>query len=205
MPDFTFEYDAIGSGLAPVVGVDEAGRGPWAGPVVAGAAILDIETIPDDLRLGLDDSKKLNSDKREILFSLLRDHAKTGVGIASVQEIDHINILQATMLAMTRCVENLGVTPGMILVDGNRLPDWSYASQAIIKGDGRSLSIAAASIVAKVSRDHIMADLAKDHPQYGWQRNAGYGTKQHQQGLAEFGVTEHHRRSFKPIRKILGI
>jgi ribonuclease HII len=205
MPDFNFEYEAIGQGLAPVVGVDEAGRGPWAGPVVAGAAILDIETLPESLRLGLDDSKKVKAEKREILFYLLLAHAKTGVGIASVQEIDKINILQATMLAMKRAVEDLGITPGMVLVDGNRLPDWPYASQAIIKGDGRSLSIAAGSIVAKVSRDHIMADLAQDHPQYGWERNAGYGTKQQQQGLVEFGICQHHRRSFKPIRKILGI
>ena len=120
-------------------------------------------------------------------------------------EIDTLNILQATMLAMKRAVEGLGLTPGMILVDGNHLPDWSYPSQVIIKGDGRSLSIAAASIVAKVSRDQIMADLAKDHPQYGWEKNAGYGTKGHQQRLAEFGACRHHRRSFKPIRKILGI
>jgi ribonuclease HII len=182
MPDFNFEYEAIGQGLAPVVGVDEAGRGPWAGPVVAGAAILDIETLPESLRLGLDDSKKLKAEKREILFDLLLAHAKTGVGIASVQEIDKINILQATMLAMKRAVEDLGITPGMVLVDGNRLPDWPYASQAIIKGD-----------------------LAQDHPQYGWERNAGYGTKQQQQGLVEFGICQHHRRSFKPIRKILGI
>jgi ribonuclease HII len=205
MLDFNFEYESIGQGLVPVVGVDEAGRGPWAGPVVAGAAILNIETLPESLRLGLDDSKKLTPKKREELFQLLLTCAKTGLGISEVAEIDTLNILQATMLAMKRAVEDLGLTPGMILVDGNLLPDWSYPSQAIIKGDGRSLSIAAASIVAKVSRDQVMADLAKDHPQYGWERNSGYGTKGHQQGLAEFGVCQHHRRSFKPIRKILGI
>lgn len=205
MLDFKFEYDSIEQGLIPVVGVDEAGRGPWAGPVVAGAAILDIETLPKSLRLGLDDSKKLTSKKRKKLFQLLLTCSKMGLGISSVDEIDTLNILQATMLAMKRAVEDLGLTPGMILVDGNLLPNWSYPSQAIIKGDGRSLSIAAASIVAKVSRDQIMSDLAKGHPQYGWEKNSGYGTRGHQQGLAEFGVCQHHRRSFKPIRNILGV
>ena len=205
MLDSNLEYEFIERGLIPVVGVDEAGRGPWAGPVVAGAVILNIETLPKSLRLGLDDSKKLTSKKREELFQLLLTCAKIGIGISSVDEIDTLNILQATMLAMKRAVEGLRLAPGMILVDGNLLPDWSYPSQAIIKGDGRSLSIAAASIVAKVSRDQVMADLAKEHPQYGWEKNAGYGTKGHQQGLAEFGVCQHHRRSFRPIRKILGI
>lgn len=203
MPDLTFEYDAFAKGLSPVAGVDEAGRGPWAGPVVAGAAILDPETLPDSLRHGLDDSKKLKADRRETLFVTLQQHATIGVGIAEVGEIDSLNILQATMLAMTRAVEDLGVKPGMVLVDGNRLPRLPCPGEALVKGDGRSLSIAAASIVAKVSRDKIMAELAEDHPGYGWDRNAGYGTKQHQQALAEFGVTEHHRRSFKPIRAIL--
>ncbi len=198
-----FEYEAIAEGLSPVCGVDEAGRGPWAGPVVAGAAILDPETLPEDLRLGLDDSKKLKADKREALFERLKDHAITGVGIASVEEIDRLNILQATMLAMTRALENLAVKPGMVLVDGNRLPTLPCPGICIVKGDGRSLSIAAASIVAKVSRDAIMAELAIKHPGYGWQHNAGYGTKKHQQGLAEFGITEHHRRSFAPIRRLL--
>ena len=203
MPDFMFEYEAIGEGLSPVCGVDEAGRGPWAGPVVAGAAILDPETLPEDLRLGLDDSKKLKVDKREALFDRLKDHAIIAIGIASVEEIDRLNILQATMLAMTRALENLAVKPGMVLVDGNRLPSLPCPGISIVKGDGRSLSIAAASIVAKVTRDAIMAELAIKHPGYGWQHNAGYGTKKHQQGLAEFGITEHHRRSFAPIRRLL--
>jgi len=203
MPDFTFEYEAIAEGLSPVCGVDEAGRGPWAGPVVAGAAILDPDTLPECLRQGLDDSKKLKANKREALFTLLKDHAVTGLGIASVEEIDNLNILQATMLAMTRAVADLDIKPGMILVDGNRLPDFFCPAEALVKGDGRSLSIAAASIVAKVSRDAIMTELAEMHPGYGWQTNAGYGTKKHIQGLAEFGVTEHHRRSFAPIRRIL--
>ena len=205
MLNFNFEYESIEQNFVPVVGVDEAGRGPWAGPVVAGAVILDIETMPERLRLDLDDSKKLTSQKREELFQLLLNCATIGVGISSVDEIDALNILQATMLAMKRAVEDLVLSPGMILVDGNVLPNWSYPCRAIIKGDGRSLSIAAASIVAKVTRDQVMADLAKCHPQYGWERNAGYGTKEHQQGLVEFGVCKHHRRSLKPIRNILGI
>ena len=205
MLNFNFEYEYIEQGLNPVVGVDEAGRGPWAGPVVAGAVIIDAETMPERLSLDLDDSKKLTSQKREELFQLLLNCAKIGIGISSVVEIDALNILQATMLAMRRAVEDLGLSPGMVLVDGNILPNWSYPSQAIIKGDGRSLSIAAASIVAKVSRDQFMSDLAKDYPQYGWERNAGYGTKEHQHGLVEFGVCKHHRRSFKPIKNILGI
>ncbi len=198
-----FEYEAIAEGLSPVCGVDEAGRGPWAGPVVAGAAILDPQTLPDSLRMGLDDSKKLKAEKRQALFALLADHAITGIGIATVEEIDRLNILQATMLAMTRAVADLKVKPGMVLIDGNRLPDLPYPAEALVKGDGRSLSIAAASIVAKVSRDAIMAALASSHPGYGWQHNSGYGTKKHIQGLAEFGVTIHHRRSFAPIRRLL--
>jgi len=205
MPDFTFEYEAIAEGLGPVAGIDEAGRGPWAGPVVAGAVILDPETLPDDLRFGLNDSKKLKADKRDGLLNLLQEHAETGIGIASVEEIDALNILQATMLAMSRAVENLGTKPGMALVDGNRLPELLCPAEALVKGDGRSLSIAAASIIAKVTRDRIMAKLADAHPHYGWERNAGYGTKRHQQALADHGVCEHHRRSFAPIRKILAL
>jgi len=203
MPDFTFELDAIDKDLSPVCGVDEAGRGPWAGPVVAGAAILDIDTLPADLRDGLDDSKKLTAIKRNALYDSLVENAVTGVGIADVDEIDTLNILGATMLAMTRAVNALTTSPGMALVDGNRTPELCCPVRTIIKGDGRSLSIAAASIVAKVTRDRIMAELAVVHPEYGWVNNSGYGTRQHQQALAEFGVTEHHRRSFKPIQKIL--
>ncbi len=203
MPDFMFEYEAIAEGLTPVAGIDEAGRGPWAGPVVAGAVILDINEAPDDLRLGLDDSKKLPQKKREHLFGLLQNHATYGVGIASVEEIDRLNILAATMLAMQRAVADLGAAPGIALVDGNRAPDLACPVKTLIKGDGRSLSIAAASIIAKVTRDRIMADLAEAHPEYGWQRNAGYGTPEHRKALAIHGITHHHRRSFKPIRILL--
>ena len=203
MPDFSLEQDAIDDGLSPVCGVDEAGRGPWAGPVVAGAAILDITTLPESLKSGLDDSKKLKSGKRAELFQALQDSAHLGVGIASVEEIDQMNILQATLTAMRRAVENLGVNPALVLVDGNRAPDLVCPVRTVIKGDGLSLSIAAASIVAKVTRDRIMADLAEIHPGYGWDRNAGYGTAEHQRALADLGVTDHHRRSFAPIRKII--
>ncbi len=203
MPDFTLEQRAIDDGHGPICGVDEAGRGPWAGPVVAGAAILDMATLPDSLRNGLDDSKKLKAGKRAEMFQALKDYARLGVGIASVEEIDRMNILQATLTAMGRAVEDLGIVPGLALVDGNRTPDLFCPAQTVIKGDGLSLSIAAASIVAKVTRDRIMTDLAADHPGYGWDRNAGYGTAEHQRALADLGVTDHHRRSFAPIRKIL--
>ncbi|MBH88712.1 MAG: ribonuclease HII [Magnetovibrio sp.] len=205
MLNFNSENNLIEKGFVPVAGVDEAGRGTWAGPVVAGAVSLDVKTIPKRLRLGLDDSKKLASKKRKELYQLLLDYARVGVGLSSVNEIDKLNILQATMLAMKRAVVDLGLKPGMVLVDGNHIPNWIYPSQAIIKGDRQSPSIAAASIVAKVSRDKVMADLALDYPQYGWERNAGYGTKAHRQGLAEFGICEHHRRSFKPIKNIIAV
>lgn len=198
-----FEYAALAEGLGPVCGVDEAGRGPWAGPVVAGAAILNPATLPDSLLQGLDDSKKIKPEKRKILLGLLQDHAITSMGIASVHEIDTLNILAATMLAMSRAVQSLSVKPGMALIDGNRLPKLTCPAEALVKGDGLSLSIAAASIVAKVSRDKIMAKLAETYPAYGWDHNAGYGTKEHQQGLTDFGVTEHHRQSFAPVKKIL--
>ncbi|MBL6957472.1 MAG: ribonuclease HII [Rhodospirillales bacterium] len=200
MPDFELERAAGGL----VCGVDEAGRGPWAGPVVAGAAILDTATLPDNLRLGLDDSKKLKAEKRETLFAALEQHAVIGVGIASVAEIDTLNILQATLLAMGRAVAALGTQPDLALVDGNREPDLICPARCVVKGDGKSLSIAAASIVAKVTRDRIMGELDQAHPGYGWGHNAGYGTAEHKAALDSLGVTPHHRRSFAPIIKILG-
>jgi len=203
MPDFSLEQNAIDQGHCPVCGVDEAGRGPWAGPVIAGAVILDMNNLPDLLRSGLDDSKKLNAPKRALLFEALQDCAQIGVGMATVQEIDDINILQGTLMAMQRAVANLPQAPSFALVDGNRPPSLECAVRTVIKGDGLSLSIAAASIVAKVTRDRIMVDLANRHPGYGWERNAGYGTPQHQRGLAKLGITDHHRRSFAPIAKLL--
>ena len=195
MPDFAFEEAAGGR----VAGIDEVGRGPWAGPVVAAAAILDPAKLPSDLAARVDDSKKLSRPIREMLFEALQQHALLGVGMASVSEIDANNILAATMLAMRRAVEALPIEPHIALVDGNRAPDLPCPVQTIIRGDGLSLSIAAASIIAKVTRDRIMTNLAKKHPGYGWERNVGYGTKAHKDGLDRCGVTIHHRRSFKPI------
>ena len=199
MPDFALEKEAGGV----VAGVDEAGRGPWAGPVVAAAAILDPNTLPHHVQEQLDDSKKLTAKARDRLFDALTGNIYQGVGIASVDEIDTQNILAATMLAMQRAVHNLPVQPDIALVDGNRAPDLSCPVRTVVRGDGLSLSIAAASIVAKVTRDRIMAELALKHPGYAWDRNAGYGTKAHREGLDRFGVTEHHRRSFKPIAAYL--
>ncbi|MDE3038765.1 MAG: ribonuclease HII [Pseudomonadota bacterium] len=195
MPDFSFESSHGGI----VAGVDEAGRGPWAGPVVAAAVILDPARLPD----GVDDSKKVPAAKREMLYGLILASARTGVGMASAQEIDALNILQATMLAMQRAVASLGGLPDVALVDGNRAPKLPCPAQMIVGGDALCLSIAAASIIAKVTRDRIMQDLAEEFPYYGWETNAGYGTSAHQNGLREYGVTPHHRRSFAPIRALL--
>ena len=179
MPDFSIE-DRFADKI--IAGVDEAGRGPWAGPVVAGAVIIDRDLISDELILGLDDSKKLKPKMRENLFELLHQCAVIGVGIADVAEIDEKNILQATMLAMGRAVKNLNASPMVALVDGNRPPKLDCRAQCVVRGDGISLSIAAASIVAKVTRDRIMANLAQKHPGYGWETNQGYGTKAHREG-----------------------
>ncbi len=200
MPDFSLEEEFSGT----VVGIDEAGRGPWAGPVVAGAVILDRDKLPDSLRHGLNDSKKLSPAAREKLFALLTpDIAKVGVGHASAIEIDQLNILKATFLAMARAVEALGIVPGLALVDGNRPPPLPCPVRCVIKGDGKSLSIAAASIIAKVTRDRIMSDLAIRYPEFGWERNAGYGTAEHQAALARLGPTTEHRASYAPIKRLL--
>ena len=204
MPDWTFEDAARRAGHDVIAGVDEAGRGPWAGPVVAGAAILDRHNLSSALRTGLDDSKKLKPDAREDLFAELWATARIGVGEASVDEIDIMNILQATMLAMARAVAALGdPTPSYALIDGNSEPALACSLECVVKGDGHSLSIAAASIVAKVTRDRIMRKLDARHPGYGWASNAGYGTREHQDALARLGITSFHRKSFAPIRKIL--
>lgn len=196
-PDYSFESAAP---AGPVCGVDEVGRGPWAGPVVAGAAIIDPAGAP----IGLNDSKKLSAAKRNALFEQLLTCAETGVGIATVEEIDRLNILNATYLAMRRAIAALPRKPGFALIDGNKIPpDPPCPAEAVVKGDSRSLSIAAASIMAKVTRDRIMTDLSREWPGYGWESNAGYGVKAHASALLELGVTPHHRRSFKPIHKIL--
>ena len=199
MPDFQHEDGS----LKPVAGFDEAGRGPWAGPVVASAVILPRDAMPVSLLTKLDDSKKVRKTARETLFAELRAVAEIGIGITSPAEIDEFNILQASMLAMQRAAKGLTIKPASALVDGNHAPDIPYEVKTIVKGDSRSLSIAAASIVAKVTRDRIMADLSKQYPGYGWESNAGYGTKEHYNALLQLGVTPEHRQSFTPIRNLL--
>ena len=194
MPDFSLEMAISG----PVAGVDEAGRGPWAGPVVAAAAILSPDIVPD----GIDDSKRLTRTRRADLFRQIRESALIGIGAADVNEIDTLNILQATMLAMQRAVAALPILPALVLVDGNRIPDLLCPAQAVVKGDSRSLSIAAASIIAKETRDRQMRQLARQYPSYGWERNAGYGTREHANALKRFGPTPYHRRSFKPVKEL---
>lgn len=182
-----------------VAGVDEVGRGPLAGPVMAAAVILGDARI-----VGLKDSKRLSPKKRAGLSDIIRAEAMAvGVGLATVTEIDRLNILEATMLAMTRAVAALAVLPAMVLVDGNRCPAWGWPSRAIVKGDATVPEIAAASIVAKVARDRKMADAARNYPGYGWERNAGYGVPEHLAGLRKYGATPLHRRSFAPVRKII--
>lgn len=195
LPDLSLE-SALGGCVA---GVDEAGRGPWAGPVVAAAVILDERCIPS----GIHDSKKLTAAARESLYTHLMAQARVGIGQASVEEIDSLNILRATLLAMQRAVAMLNPAPTHVLVDGNRAPLLPMTTHTVVGGDRRSLSVGAASIIAKVTRDRIMQSLAETYPGYGWERNAGYGTSLHQQGLAQHGITPHHRRSFAPIRALL--
>ncbi|MDH3665880.1 MAG: ribonuclease HII [Paracoccaceae bacterium] len=198
-PDLTQE-DAVFGKTVTVCGIDEAGRGPWAGPVVAAAVVLDRSTIPD----GLDDSKRLSAVRRATLFDRIMADASVGIGAASVSEIDRLNILRANDLAMCRAIAVLDPAPCVALVDGNRLPpDLPCQGRALVGGDASSLSIAAASIVAKVTRDRIMADLAVAYPGYSWETNQGYGTAAHRAALERLGVTPHHRRSFKPIHNIL--
>lgn len=202
MADFELETTLYNNDpkIIRIAGVDEVGRGPWAGPVTACAVVLDPNNIPP----GLNDSKKLTAKRREALFEILQTCAEISIAHASVEEIDEINILAASHLAMERALAGLKSMPDHALIDGNKLPkNLMCPADAIIKGDGKSASIAAASIVAKVTRDRMMVALAQQFPGYGWERNAGYGTKMHQLGLQEFGVTTHHRRSFKPIHNIL--
>ncbi len=199
-PDFTFEAAAFARGLSVVAGVDEVGRGPLAGPVTAAAVRLDPARIPD----GLNDSKTLTQARRDALFAAIMDSAEVSVAHATVEEIDTLNILRASHLAMERAVSGLITFPDHALIDGNMIPKGLKCSaEAVVKGDARCLSIAAASIVAKVTRDRIMVDLAQQYPAYGWNVNAGYPTPAHLQALLDFGITPHHRRSFKPVHKIL--
>ena len=181
-----------------IVGVDEAGRGPLAGPVVAAAVLLCEGGIA-----GLDDSKKLTAKRRGVLETEIKARCRWGIGEASVEEIDRINILQATFLAMTRAVEALGFEPHEVLVDGNRLPRWKYNARAIIGGDALHPCISAASILAKEHRDRFMVAAARDFPDFGWDRNMGYGTAQHLAALRQHGPTPHHRTSFAPVAHML--
>jgi len=201
MPDLRLETEAGGI----VAGIDEVGRGPWAGPVVAAAVILDAAALPRGLADAIDDSKRLSARRREDIADRLPACARIGIGAAATAEITSLNILGATFLAMRRAVDALGAPPDLALVDGNRLPSLPCPARTVVKGDGVSLSIAAASIVAKVTRDRLMARLAARYPGFGWERNAGYGTAEHQAALRRLGVTPHHRKSFAPIVKILSL
>ncbi|WP_390911465.1 ribonuclease HII [Pseudosulfitobacter sp. SM2401] len=196
MPDFAFETE-LGCRVA---GVDEVGRGPLAGPVTAAAVVLDPARIPD----GLNDSKKLTARARERLYAELMACAEVSVAHASVAEIDELNILRASHLAMERALAGLALAPEHALIDGNMIPrGLELPATALVKGDARSVSISAASIVAKICRDRVLVDLAQHHPGYGWETNMGYGSKKHMSALSHLGVTPHHRRSFKPVHNIL--
>lgn len=195
MPDLSLEQSLAGT----VVGIDEVGRGPLAGPVVAAAVIVDPATLPAELAAHLDDSKKLSATKRQRLDTLVRTHCRFAIAEASVAEIDRLNILKATFLAMRRALDGLGIAVDHALVDGNRPPPLPCPVTCVVGGDGKSLSIAAASVVAKEYRDRLMRDLDIQFPGYGWARNAGYGTKAHLDALRRLGPTPHHRLSFAPV------
>ncbi|MGI9279083.1 MAG: ribonuclease HII [Endozoicomonas sp.] len=194
------DFFATPGAVTLVCGVDEVGRGPLCGPVVTAAVILD----PENPIAGLNDSKKLSEKKRDILFDEIKEKALSwSIGRAEVEEIDELNILHATMLAMQRAVEGLSVKPELALIDGNRCPELSCAAEAVIKGDGRVPVIGAASILAKVTRDREMAELEKQYPGYGIGGHKGYPTKVHMDALKKLGATPIHRRSFKPVREAL--
>ncbi len=199
-PDYSFEIAAQERGFVRIAGVDEVGRGPLAGPVTAAAVVLDPARIPE----GLNDSKKLSHKKRELLYAQIMEVADVSIAHASVEEIDEHNILRASHIAMVRALEGLKTPSDYCLIDGNMIPrGLSLPSETIIKGDARSVSISAASIMAKICRDYVMLSLAQQHPGYGWETNMGYGSKRHMSALQELGVTPHHRRSFKPVHNIL--
>jgi ribonuclease HII len=211
MPDLVLENQFLASGRGSVIGIDEAGRGPWAGPVTAAAFWLNpdhYDALPDDL----DDSKKLSKSKRGRIYArLINSQHDFAVVSASSARVDEMGILKATFWAMQQAASQLQdrlrqrglAVVGLCLVDGNLTPDLGMPAKAIVKGDMRSCSIAAASIIAKETRDAFMCDLAQEYPAYGWQTNMGYGTKDHVAALAKHGVTRHHRRSFAPIKRLL--
>lgn len=197
IPTFDLEDEHGASG--PVAGVDEAGRGPLAGPVVAAAVILDRRETPD----GLNDSKKLTARRRAALAEEIRKSSIVGVGLADVEEIDRFNILGASLLAMTRAVDALARPPAIFLIDGDHAPRLAQRTLTVVKGDARSSSIAAASIIAKTVRDNIMIRLAEEYPAYDWASNKGYGAPAHLAALRQRGASPHHRASFAPVRAAL--
>ena len=199
MPDFSYEACFLAEKSGPIAGIDEVGRGPLAGPVMAAAVILNRECIPE----GLNDSKKITIRTREKLFDRVMEFAVTGIGEASVEEIDKFNIRRATHLAMARAITALGEKPAFAIVDGNDAPALECPCNTIVGGDGRSASIAAASIIAKVTRDRKMMRLHEEFPGYGWRTNMGYGTKAHIEGMKMLGITPHHRKSFAPVYQML--
>ena len=199
----TFELEAVELELhgGPIAGVDEAGRGPLAGPVVAAAVVLDPRQIPD----GIADSKALTVETRRSLHQAIISTAQIGIGVAGVERIDSENILNATLWAMAQALSLLPCRPKLVLIDGNKSPRLECRTRTLVQGDAKCLSIAAASIVAKVTRDAIMADLARQYPDYGFERHKGYGTRQHREAIATFGITPQHRRSFRPVQLALGL
>jgi len=199
----TFELETVELELhgGPIAGVDEAGRGPLAGPVVAAAVVLDPLRLPD----GIADSKVLDGKTRRSVYQDILASARVGIGVAEVDRIDSENILQASLWAMAQAVAALGCRPKLALIDGNKAPQLDCTVRTIVQGDAKCLSIAAASIVAKVARDAIMAELARDYPDYGFDRHKGYGTREHHEAIARHGVTPHHRRSFRPVQLALGL
>lgn len=201
-PTFELELAERDLGRWPIAGIDEAGRGPWAGPVVAAAVMLDPSNIPP----GIDDSKALDEDGRDVIFRrIVESGAIIATGIADVERIDRDNILNATFWAMSEAFHTLAGKPRLVIVDGNRAPRLGCETRTIVKGDAKCLSIAAASIVAKVTRDRMMIAFDRDHPGYGFARHKGYGTPEHKEALARLGVCALHRRSFRPIQLALGL
>lgn len=200
-PTFELEAAELQLGMGPIAGVDEAGRGPWAGPVVAAAVVLDPKRIPENI----DDSKALDEEARAYIFNRIMKVADVGIGIAEIDRIDRDNILGATLWAMGEAVAALQTKPRLVLIDGNKAPRIDIETRTIVKGDAKCLSIAAASIVAKVTRDRMMIALAREFPGYGFERHKGYGTPEHQAAIAKLGVCSLHRRSFKPVQLALGL
>ena len=200
MPDYEFEKAAVNSGFSCICGVDEAGRGPLAGPVCAAAVILPVGVVIE----GLDDSKKLTEKKRERLYDIIKETAVAySVAYGTLEEIETVNILEATYLAMNRAIEGLSVKPDFALIDGNRIPRGiKIPCETIVKGDSKSMSVAAASVLAKVTRDRLMLEYDKKYPEYNFKKHKGYGTKEHTELIKQYGPCEIHRLSF--LKNILG-